>query len=272
MKVLVGGAAALVLAVLAGPVVAGGMDVPETDAPVVSEGDAGGDPVADADPQEGTDGSLPDDTETGDSPSDDQPSYGVTGTPDGDGSDASDGSDSEVVEDDASGDGTDGEVVEEDASGDSSDSEVVEDDASGDGTDGEVVDDTETGDSPSDDHPPHGVTSGGISDEIDTNLVTDVGVFLPGGNAYLPVDGVPTGPTEDDTPVMTITVTSVPQAEPGMTAETADIVPIPTSSAPQNAPGSMPDGNATEIGALSTQDDDGTQCHYVPDRRAILCD
>lgn len=244
MKVLVGGAAALVLAVLAGPVVAGGMDVPETDAPVVSEGDAGGDPVADSDPQEGTDGSLPDDTETGDSPSDDQPSYGVTGTPDGDGSDASDGSDSEVVEDDASGDGTDGEVV----------------------------DDTETGDSPSDDHPPHGVTSGGISDEIDTNLVTDVGVFLPGGNTYQPVDGVPTGPTEDDTPLMTITVTSVPQAEPGMTAETADIVPIPTSSPPQNAPGSVPDRNAIEIGALSTQDDDDTQCHYVPDRRAVLCD
>lgn len=101
MRVLVSGATAVVLAVLAGPVIAGGMDAPDTDASVVSESDAG----ADAGQQDGSDASVPGDAGDGDGPYDDQPTERVTGFVDEDGGDGSggDGSGGAVVVDDCAG-------------------------------------------------------------------------------------------------------------------------------------------------------------------------
>ena len=166
MKVLVGGVAAVVLAVLAGPAISGGMDAPDMDASVVSETDAG----ADAGQHDGTDGSVPGDADTDDTPSDER---GLSGA-----------------------------------------------------------------------------TTGGISDEIDTNLVTDIGIFLPGGDTDQPVDVVQTGPTEDDTQVITITVISEPQVTPGLLQGSA----------------------ATEASALPASDSGSGGCTFVPKLRGIICD
>jgi hypothetical protein len=164
MKVFFGGAAAVVLAVLAGPSIAGGMDAPDTDASVASESDAG----ADAGQQDGTDGSVPGDADTDDTPSDEPGLLGAT--------------------------------------------------------------------------------TGGISDEIDTNLVTDIGVFLPGGDTDQPVDVVQPGPTEDDTQVITIT------------------------SEPQETSGLLQDSATTEASALPAPDFGSSGCAYVPVRRGVVCD
>ncbi len=323
MKVLMGGAAALALAVMAGQTVAGGMDVPDADISAISESDTGSDTGAEDGPQDGTDGPRSDgsdtsdtgdtdagdagdadagatdvgetgpeetgqeetgetDTNTEDSASEEDASFTVTGFPDGEWSDDFEG---EIVYEDDTADGTGTEDTADTGTDDTAES----------GTE-----DTDTGDTPIDDRHVMDGTVGGVTDEIDTNLVTDIGVFLPqdgtegdtgestegdtgdvtddstdtttDSGSEWPIDYTSHGPVEDSLPDVMITITSEPQSQPDMLDGIAEIVLQPTASAPPGAPGLVLDLGVADIGAASPPNDDGTDCVFRPDRRAVICD
>ncbi|MCZ8133488.1 MAG: hypothetical protein O9248_00430 [Rhodobacteraceae bacterium] len=329
MKVLMGGAAALALAVMAGQTVAGGMDVPDTDISAISDsdagGDAGGDAGAESGQQDGTDGPRSDgtdagqtdagdtdagdagagdadtgethadetgetDTNTDDTASEEEPSFSVTGFPDGEWSDDFEG---EIVYDDDTADGTGTEDTADTGTDDTanSDTEGATDDTADSGTE-----DADTGDTPFDDRHLVGGAVGGVADEVDTNLVTDIGVFLPqdgiegdagdstgdstddstdtttDSGSEWPIDYTSHGPIEDSLPDVMMTITSEPQSQPDMLDGIAEIVLQPTASAPPGAPGIAPDLGVADIGAASPPNDDGTDCVFRPDRRAVICD
>ncbi|MBD1206361.1 MAG: hypothetical protein H9533_19805 [Rhodobacteraceae bacterium] len=337
MKVLMGGAAALALAVMAGQTVAGGMDVPDADISAISESDTGSDTGAEDGPKDGTDGPRSDGTDAGetdagdtdagdadtgethadetgetgtnthDTASEEEPSFNVTGFLDGEWSDDFKG---EIVHDDDTADGTGTEDTADTGTDDTANSgtEGATDDTADGGTE-----DRETGDTPLYDQHVMDDTVGGVTDEIDTNLVTDIGVFLPqdgtegdtgdgseGGagdstdgdstegdtgdstddstdtttdsDTEWPIDYTSYGPIEDSLPDVMITITSEPQSQPDMLDGIAEIVLQPTASAPPGAPGLAPDLGVADIGAASPPNDDGTDCVFRPDRRAVICD
>jgi hypothetical protein len=322
MKVLMGGAAALALAVMAGQTVAGGMDVPDADISAISDSDAGGDAGAESGQQGGTDGPRSDgtdagqtdagdtdagdagagdadtgethadetgetDTNTDDTAPEEEPSLNVTGFPDGEWSDDFEG---EIVHDDDTADGTGTEDTADTGTDDTatSDTEGATDDTADSGTE-----DTDTSDAPFDDrHLVGGAVGGIINDEIDTNLVTDIGVFLPqdgtegdtgdstddstdtttGSGSEWPIDYTSYGPVDDSLPNVMITITSEPQSQPDMLDGIAEFVLQPTASAPPGAPGLVLDLGVADIGAASPPNDDGTDCVFAPDRRAVICD
>ncbi|MCZ8335749.1 MAG: hypothetical protein O9328_15915 [Rhodobacteraceae bacterium] len=283
MKVLMGGAAALALAVMAGQTVAGGMDVPDADISAISDSDAGGDAGAESGQQDGTDGPRSDgsdtsdtgdtdagdagdtdagatdvgetgpeetgqeetgetDTNTEDSASEEDASFTVTGFPDGEWSDDFEG---EIVYDN---DTADGFGTEDTA-------DTGTDETATSGTEG-ATDDT------ADD-----VTEGDTGDSTDdsTDTTTDSG-------SEWPIDYTSHGPVEDSLPDVMITITSEPQSQPDMLDGIAEIVLQPTASAPPGAPGIAPDLGVADIGAASLPNDDGTDCVFRPDRRAVICD
>lgn len=299
MKVLMGGAAALALAVMAGQTVAGGMDVPDADISAISESDTGSDTGAEDGPQDGTDGPRSDgsdtsdtgdtyagdagdtdagatdvgetgpeetgqeetgetDTNTEDSASEEEPSFNVTGFPDGEWSDDFEG---EIVYDDDTADGTGTEDTADTGTDDTanSDTEGATDDTADGGTEGDTGESTEgdTGD----------VTEGDTGDSTDdsTDTTTDSG-------SEWPIDYTSHGPIEDSLPDVMITITSEPQSQPDMLDGIAEIVLQPTASAPPGAPGIAPDLGVADIGATFPANDDGTDCVFRPDRRAVICD
>ncbi len=276
-----GGAAALALAVMAGQTVAGGMDVPDADISAISDSDAGGDAGGDAGteggPQDGTDGPRSDGTDAGqtdagdtdagdagagdadtgethadetgetgtntdDTAPEEEPSFSVTGFPDGEWSDDFEG---EIVYDDDTAYGTGTEDTADTGTDDTanSDKEGATDDTEDGGTEGD------TGDSTDD----------------STDTTTDSGTEWP-------IYYTSYGPIDDSLPDVMITITSEPQSQPDMLDGIAEFVLQPTASAPPGAPGLVPDLGVADIGAASPPNDDGTDCVFRPDRRAVICD